>query len=849
MEREAQFEESLAAKSGGQDALKHAIKAAEMYMKASQEVIVKTDATRLRRKCEELINHAERLKAQIAETGPPGLPLSAGPPLHMSKAAHILIQASILHGNEFPPWDGDPLIDEFESSTAGNNGFIDNTKFTLSAAQINNFAAWVKPAQLFKPIETNDIKSFEDKMMQISDNSDLVQDVTTDCSVVASLSAALSVLVGKHAVLSSIFHPFNYRKGVPKFSRSGKYVMKLNFNGCARRVAIDDRLPMSRTDRTIFVVDRHNPYLLWPALLEKAYLKVRGGYDFPGSNSGTDLWVLIGWIPEQLFLQKEDVDIDDIWRRIKTAYDSQDVVVTLGTGRISADEEQVMGLIGEHDYAVESIVSSGGSRRLLIKNPWCDGPSMTTMGWSTFHPSGQTLSPQMSPVEGGLESPRSSSRFWVAFEDVAQHFESMYLNWNPCLFSHRLDYHFHWEVPPRVYKPSLLKNPQFLVVSPGCESIWILISRHFVDAELDIARGRGDSMAAVARQLGFMSILVFENSGHKVQISDGEIYRGPYVDSPQTLARLETQPGQLYTIVLDQHELPLPQYSFTMSVFSHCPLKMTEASETMSQISERNGAWTRRTAGGNSACATYFQNPQYSLYISKSTPVSILLSADMTDIHVHMDIVWAQGARVTAVRLKDLVASSGEYRRGCAVANIAMLEPGVYTLVCSTFDAGQLARFVLRVGSMAPIRVTPVPADGAGRLVTKVPRLSLLEGDMKYRLPVDASWLTRANVSIHSLDLSRPGGKIRPPASLTVRISVIHGWGPEQVTVAVSGENEFQDPAVTVRTPQFEMEPERIRREGLWMLIESMGTHNVASAIEGEVLSDSPIQIGAWESV
>lgn len=89
-------------------------------------------------------------------------------------------------------------------------------------------------------------------------------------------------------------------------SQNGKYIFKMHFNGCFRQVVVDDRLPVSKehANRSIHVVDRKNPHLLWPALMEKAYLKVRGGYDFPGSNSGTDLWVMTGWIPEQLFLQR-----------------------------------------------------------------------------------------------------------------------------------------------------------------------------------------------------------------------------------------------------------------------------------------------------------------------------------------------------------------------------------------------------------------------------------------------------------------------------------------------------------------------------------------------------------------
>lgn len=98
--------------------------------------------------------------------------------------------------------------------------------------------------------------------------------------------------------------PFDAENGRPSISGNGKYVFRMNFNGCFRQVVVDDRLPSSSTSRTLFVMDRRNPQLIWPALMEKAYLKVRGGYDFPGSNSGTDLWVLTGWIPEQIFLQR-----------------------------------------------------------------------------------------------------------------------------------------------------------------------------------------------------------------------------------------------------------------------------------------------------------------------------------------------------------------------------------------------------------------------------------------------------------------------------------------------------------------------------------------------------------------
>ncbi|KIJ25538.1 hypothetical protein M422DRAFT_273503 [Sphaerobolus stellatus SS14] len=51
---------------------------------------------------------------------------------------------------------------------------------------------------------------------------------------------------------------------------------------------IDETLPFLEDGQLLGVSTGQNN-ILWPALLEKAYMRLMGGYDFPGSNSSADL--------------------------------------------------------------------------------------------------------------------------------------------------------------------------------------------------------------------------------------------------------------------------------------------------------------------------------------------------------------------------------------------------------------------------------------------------------------------------------------------------------------------------------------------------------------------------------
>lgn len=622
-------------------------------------------------------------------------------------------------------------------------------------------------------------------------------------------------------------------------------------------MVIDDLLPTSSTSRVLHVVDRLNSNLLWPALVEKAYLKTRGGYDFPGSNSGTDLAILTGWIPEQIFLHNDDVLPEALWKRISNGFKYGDVMLTIGTGKLTKKEEKQLGLVREHDYVILHLREVNSIREMLIKNPWSDGSIWKGRSRSSVNlmDSNETAFDRILPTKDRNMS-LVPGTFWMDFDSVFQHFENLYLNWNPELFSYCEKIHFSWNALGSANASGcFILNPQFALSTPAAGNVWLQLDRHFQN-EIDV-----DSNGFTST--GYISLYLFAASGKRVFLSDGAIARGPYVDSPNTLLKVELSANTVYTAVVSSQMLSAKKHNFTLSIFARSPLCLAEAETKYLSNATRITAWSSSTAGGNSDFKTYADNPQFSLTLPSAASVAILLEVakEIPDPPaVHAKVFFSPNKqRINRARTRDIIASTGDYRRQSAVLE-ADLEAGMYTVICSTFEPNQLATFSVTVHStIREFQLLPLQAEGAGRLSIKSEPGAFRPGTRRLLAPITTTRVAKVKfiarqVPAEITRLCTSG--IAANRQMAVKLSIEQARGSYS-TVIASSHAEVDIDLADDDIPRIEdmyIRPEMTRAEGtggLWLVVEKIpGGSSVSQAedlFEVEALSEERIDIGCWE--
>lgn len=513
---------------------------------------------------------------------------------------------------------------------------------------------------------------------------------------------------------------------------------------------------------------------------------------------------------------------------------------------MSKREQKQLGLAAEHDYAVLEMKDNEGVREMLIKNPWADGDVWRGAARRKPNPSHDEEDEQYPALPPATDSDAMQpGTFWMDFDSVFQHFENLYVNWDPALFRYRYDQHFSWSLVQRRPVSSIFdEHVQFSIRASENEEIWVLLNRHF---------RTGDYTHENSGTNGYISLYLYESAGFRVLVSTGAQTRGPFVDSPNTLLRFQAVAGLAYTVAIVQQDLPVGKHNFTLSAFSTAELVVQEAASRLPKQQSLGAAWTRATAGGNSDSSSYLTNPQFTFKLGSSQAVAIVmkvLQADgmpavATQIHVKLAIVASDGKRVIRMRAKDIKAHSGDYHRADTVIE-KILPHGNYTVICSTFEQGELAKFSLDFYCESASSISALPSEGSGRMKVTPSPVVFEPGCNKCLAPIDVLRMNR--VTFIARQASRSAG------TSMFRLGIERGQGPYKMMIADSSmdDHQYLPVATGLRIDDLTLEPSMCSKGlgGLWLVIERLAQGSPAMAaaelLEIDILAESNLQIGPW---
>jgi len=562
------------------------------------------------------------------------------------------------------------------------NGYTDpeTRSMKLAPKQRASFVAFKRASEIMK----------DPQIIVDLDCTHLRQTVVSDCSFVSSCAVAAQYEKKfNKPLISSIIYP--QKNGKPIYNPYGKYMIKLIVNGVTRKITIDDYLPYGRSQ--LLCSYSNIPNELWISLLEKAYMKMMGGYDFPGSNSNTDLHALTGWIPERLTLNDKDefneTNAIQHFDRLMERFHIGHCLITVVTGKMTDAEENRTGLIDSHCYAVIDMRKIGDLRLFKLKNPWChirwkgNFSDSDKNNWTPRLRQALNFDPQSA-------ASKDDGIFWIDYKSFIHFFGVLYINWDPKLF--RFDYELHdvWLAGQGPVRDlfSCSNNPQYyLEVNNKLEkaAVWILLTRHITEID-DFANNKE-----------YIALNIY-NGGEKIYVPFFEepILNGVRINSNHFLAKLTLTKKEVhkFSLVVVQYEKTATIF-YTLKVFSVNSFVFRKMPNPYVFQKKEKGEWKGKTAGG---CGKYDRetvknNPIYHITLNPDSDdhdMVVMLLAPR-EFSIGMDFF-----QVSSVRGKAYTSTnSGDYRKGTTMLRLNHLPAGVYGVRPMTFQPKMEGPFIL----------------------------------------------------------------------------------------------------------------------------------------------------------
>ncbi|THV06173.1 cysteine proteinase [Dendrothele bispora CBS 962.96] len=708
----------------------------------------------------------------------------------VQEQAHVVRRGATVNGTTYLPWD-----DQNYNRPRSSHRIIQPA---LSALQKEMGALW-------QSIISDDLDSLDPHDTSVLPQH-ISQNIVTDCSLCASISVCLEHKRRYRSNLAeSVLHPNTSQGG-------GIYDLKVLFNGTWRRVTIDNKLPYHpRLDAPLCLTcecdtpGKRPRRVVWPSLLEKGYMKLMGGYDFPGSNSSIDLHALIGWIPDHVNTRSSKRE--ETWSRIYDGFHSGRCMVTLGTGVGPDIYWDGLKLLPSHCYAVIGVQEVDGIRTLTVLDSWVHSSDLRV-----------------------LEMPWS---------DVLNTFDGLYLSWDPAMWHKMLIYHGKWKVENgqtsasrqirvKVHNPNIRSNDQ---------EIWVLLTRHVVDTR------KSSEFIALNVQIED------DFAGRSVSCNTSGISnKGPYTNSPHFLTRLSIPPlqssGTLSISAL--YDGSSSDVGFSLTVYAGVEIEVEWVNQNVlsAPFTETvSGSLTSKNSGGNSTHPTFMINPQYHLRIfpsakngAEKTKVVLTMKA-IKDIPVQVMVVWSNAQRVFEPSEKEIVATSGRHSYGFARL-VEKLSPGDYNVILSAFEPHHTGEYSLIIDSSLRFSISPIPQEGAGmfnKMIRGAWGVSNAMGAPSFHRYFDNP--------VYELGLkSQASVKVRlqlvqHSSNVAVNVTIYSASDSPSTDRHVATSGAYDDARSGVVTPQTNLS------KGRWWIVPSTYNPGVQATFQLIVYSTAPIEV------
>lgn len=684
----------------------------------------------------------------------------------------ILDEGSELQGLRFAPWGEE---DEDIARNFGFQGALASCKdpfsdadglLQLSDRQREALHVWRRLPELIRAGEGRP----EPTVLESTPTSEAIcQGLVGDCSFLSALSTLADYERRfKEPVLSSIIHPKDVDAKArdaqqrPVYNEYGQYGCRLFFNGTARKVIVDDKVPVRR-DGKLLCAHSARPRELWVTLLEKSFVKLMGSsYDMQGSNPGTDIFHLTGWVPETIPLNGDSdaaqgssavageaisaggrrAGWDEVFAEAADGYHTGRCVVCVGTSELAdavpngearrlGHIEGVSvstGLVSRHAYPVLDCRQVGRHRLLRLKNPWgrvrwrgrfspgdaawaevLSGPILAGAGSG---PANKGEAPGgAQPAE---EAAVDDGRFWIEWDDVVRHFSHLYLCWAPrALGLHQVEVHSRWDPEPHFSRSALPDdthltafNPQFLLrlnePLPGTRgptaSIWVLLSRH----------------VRVRSEIAAKYVAAHLYKGHsRLCCPDAPLEQGIYSNGECALVKLHSDaaPGEQEFIITVSQHAHKSMFNFTLQVYTSSPATLTPLPPLVPEafaFGAVDGRWTPESAGGcSNNIWRFFQNPQWRFEVPEGGIDTLFIFLECPAEH-SVNVRFFTGTTAQPETLRA-ARSSGAYRQGCCYLHLTDVAAGPYVAVVSTFRPALCGTYRLAWHSPRSIKLRPQP--------------------------------------------------------------------------------------------------------------------------------------------